>query len=696
MKRLLGLLILSATGLLAQRAETIPFLGVMLPANETPPITDASSANAIIWVHVVRDATGAVQSGSVDFNIATKFSGAVTVTGLHIHNAAAGVAGPIVIPTDVNGTDKSIAVDTTGKVNIVKQVQFPTTTPALPNSVIQDLLANPQNYYVNIHTTDHPSGAMRAQLLPADMTIVMGQMNTKNEVPPVPLTASGIATVVVLRGRNTDGSVGAAEAIFNLDYTGFDPGTVFTGFHIHNGAAGVNGSVIINTGIGPGAASVPADATGAGNLTYTVAMSPLDATFATEVGTVNSLFATPGNQYINIHTTTFGGGVMRDQLRTAETATIRVNMLASNETPPIAGLNANAFAAPTVAFIRNSDGTVAAGSVIFDVNFRGFPASTTITGLHFHSGAAGAPGPVVIDSTVNATGNRVVSDTGNGNIYRIVNVTTPAGLAALNGIVQNPAGYYINMHTTVNPGGAVREQLGTALGKPAVGGVAATASTLTTVAPGSIISIYGTDLSGFDSGLTGFSGITALSTAMNGVSVTVGGAKAPLYFVSRTQINAQVPFETAAGSQPVVVTTPSGASTSFNVTVAAVAPSVFIVDGNGTGAIIKNNDGSLITPSNPAKAGDVLLIYTTGLGQTTPAVQTATLVVPPAAAFNNTAPVTVSIGGQNAAIAYSIASPGFAGLYQTAVTVPSGVTGSAKLTMSAGGAQSNTVNIQVQ
>ena len=103
---------------------------------------------------------------------------------------------------------------------------------------------------------------------------------------------------------------------------------------------------------------------------------------------------------------------------------------------------------------------------------------------------------------------------------------------------------------------------------------------------------------------------------------------------------------------------------------------------------------SLVSAENPAKAGDVVLIYLTGLGQTTPALQTGNL--QPGTGFNNTSTVTVTIGGQNAPVAYSIASPGFAGLYQIAVTVPSGVTGAADLVVKSGTATSNTVKINVQ
>jgi uncharacterized protein (TIGR03437 family) len=695
-----GLLLLSALGLMAQSVDTIPFLALMQPGNEVPAITDTSSGNAIIWVHVVKDATGTITSGSVDFDVSTKFSGAVTATAMHIHNGAAGVSAGVVIPTDLS-TANSPTIDATGKTRIQKQVQFPAAAP-LTVSLIADLLANPQGYYVNIHTTDHPGGAMRGQLLRADMKVLMAMMNPKNEVPPTGVNASGVASVLLLRGRDATGAVGAATAIFNMDYTGFDAsaGTSFTGFHIHSQTAGNNGSVVINSGIS-GAAPVAVDPSGSGNLNYLIPMSPLDASWATagingELNTVNSLFDTPANQYINAHTDKFGGGVMRDQMRNTEQSVFQVTLLPSNEVPPVTGLTATGPSRVPVYLLRNADGSVAAGATLFDVNVRGFPAPTTFTGLHIHDAGPGTNSGVVFPSGLDGAANKVVSDTGNGNIFRLVNVSTSAAIAKLNALVQNPNGFYLNVHTTVNGGGAAREQLMPALAKPTVGGVTAVSSTLTTVAPGGIMSIFGTNLSPLTSDLSGFAGITALTTALDGVTVTIGGVKAPFYFTSPAQINVQVPFEVAAGPQSVVVTTAGGASTAFTVTVASVAPSIFIVDTNGTGAVVKNSDFSLITAANTAKAGDAIVIYSTGLGQTTPAAQTGVLLLPPSTGFNNTGTVTVTINGQNAPVIYSIASPFFAGLYQTAVTIPSGVTGSVPVILSSGTAKSNTVNIALQ
>src|SRR5260370_34193742 len=157
---------------------------------------------------------------------------------------------------------------------------------------------------------------MRGQLTRADMVVLMGLMSPQNETPPVNSNASGVATVVVLRTRDNAGNPLEAEALFNVQYTGFPPNTTFTGFHIHNGPAGVAGPVTLNTGIGGGANSVAADPTGTGNVNYPVPVTPADANFVAEVNTVNGLFDNPNAFYINLHTTVNAGGEIRSQMRT--------------------------------------------------------------------------------------------------------------------------------------------------------------------------------------------------------------------------------------------------------------------------------------------------------------------------------------------------------------------------------------------
>lgn len=691
---LFGLVFLSTLGLWADTAETIPLLTILSPANEAPPVTANASGSALILVHVVRDDSGAIKSGSVDFNVSVRFPGAVTVSGLHIHKAPVGVSGPILIPTDV----RSEAVDSTGRSTLLKQVQFPADSGEPSLNTLRDLLNNPSDFYVNLHTTDNPGGVMRGQLLGAQMTVLMGLQSPANETPPLTgLTSSGISTVTVFRAINSSGNLAAATVIFHLEYTGFVPGTTFTGFHIHKGLAGVAGPVTINTGIGSGAASVAASDSGTGVLgDYTVVVSPADASFAAEADTINGLFDNPNGFYINTHTSVNPGGEVRSQLHATDKATLQVALSPANETPPVTGLTASGTTAVTVYTVRNADGNIVAGTIIFDVNYRGFPANVSITGLHIHQEQAGKAGPIRFPTDVGKPA--VTSATGSGNIYKSVTVATADALTALNALVQDPSGFYENLHTTDNPGGAIRSQLVTTpAGKPVVGSVTSAATTtLRTVAPGEIVSVYGSSLATFVSDLSGFFQPTALPTGLNGVSVTVAGIKAPLYYVSPLQVNAQIPLEVASGQQPVVVTTAGGSSTALNFAVANAAPAIFVDQGSGLAAIIKNNDGSLITSGNPATAGDILLIYSTGLGQTTPTLRTGSLQSPTGGSFNNTVDVAVTIGGQTARVIYSIASPGFAGLYQTAVVVPSGVTGTSAVLLRVGTVASNSVNIAVR
>lgn len=682
-------LLTCATGLLADTAESYPFIANMTTANEVPATTVNARGNALIWVHVIRDPKGNIASGSVDFNVAYNFATPTSIVGLHIHGGAAGANGSVLIDTGISAA-APLTMDPSGKAVVSKQVQFPgAPNPTL--AVIQDLLANPAGYYVNLHTPENPGGAIRSQLAPADMKILMGVMSPANEVPPVTgVTSSGIPTVTVFRNLDNQNNVTSAWVTFALNYTGFAADAPFTGFHIHSGAAGTNGPVIINTGI----TGATAGSSGAGSLLFNVPVSPSDATFAAEAATVNGLFDNPNGYYINIHTMANPGGEMRAQLRNTDRMDFQVNMLPANEVPAITGLNASGSANMSFYTLRGPDGAIVAGTTVFDVNFRGFPAGTSFTGLHIHDGNAATNGAVTINTGV-ATGS-LISDSGSGNAYKVVTVSAAPGIATLNSISLNPENAYVNMHTTVNAGGAMRCQIGPAIAVlPQVNAVTSNPDTKTaTLAPGEIFSLYGLNLAKYTSDLGGTYQLTALPSSLNGVSVTVGGKTAPLYFVAPFQINGQVPVDVANGQQPVVVTNANGASTPLNVPVAVAAPAIYVDAGSGAAAILRNADYSLVASDNPARAGDVLLVYLTGLGQTTPPLATGSL--QSGATLNRTGPVTATIGGKDAPVVYSIASPGFAGLYQVALTVPAGVNGKSQLVIFAGPAASNTVSVPVQ
>lgn len=228
-------------------------------------------------------------------------------------------------------------------------------------------------------------------------------------------------------------------------------------------------------------------------------------------------------------------------------------------------------------------------------------------------------------------------------------------------------------------------------GSPVVEGIlsAVLDTSSTSLAPLGLFTIFGTNLAP----VAAIAGGNTLTDTLGGATVEVEGARVPLLYVSPTQINAQLGSDVTSGPKPLIVNNGGGASPPVTATVAPVAPAIFFRTAGG--AVVKNADFSLVSASNPARAGDVLVIYFTGGGQTNPRIVSGGVVgFPPLA---ETAPASVTIGTRAAEVLYSAASPGFVGLYQAAVRMPSGVApGNAPVILSMGGASSNTVMIAVQ
>ena len=145
------------------------------------------------------------------------------------------------------------------------------------------------------------------------------------------------------------------------------------------------------------------------------------------------------------------GGATAKKPALSATPVFKLNLKSSQEVPPIKGLKADAVGSVTFDLERSSAGAINSGEVIFYFNYS-FPGSVNITGLHVHQGAKGANGPVVVNSGVAS----FTDADGQGNITTVVTGTSPATLQA---ILDNTRNYYVNLHTNVNPGGALREQM---------------------------------------------------------------------------------------------------------------------------------------------------------------------------------------------------------------------------------------------
>jgi uncharacterized protein (TIGR03437 family) len=162
---------------------------------------------------------------------------------------------------------------------------------------------------------------------------------------------------------------------------------------------------------------------------------------------------------------------------------------------------------------------------------------------------------------------------------------------------------------------------------------------------------------------------TPLPPDLGGVSVSIGGIAAPLLYVSPSQINLQVPFETPLGSAAITIDTPSGTANPGQITVTAAAPAIFRY-GLQQGAI-ETPDGNLAASGGePAHPGEYISIYCTGLGDVTnrPADGAP---VPPGPPYSETLITpAVTIGRVPAVVQFSGLAPGYAGLYQVNVLVP--------------------------
>jgi len=209
------------------------------------------------------------------------------------------------------------------------------------------------------------------------------------------------------------------------------------------------------------------------------------------------------------------------------------------------------------------------------------------------------------------------------------------------------------------------------------------------VAPGSIVSIFGTNLAAS----TAVASTIPLSTELSDVtSVAFNNIPAPLYFVAGTQINAQLPWNVlpegmTSGTVNVEVTRGTGTSAAQSVTIVPAAPGIFTVSNNGLGQAFAydNTTGAVAGPAGTKigsfkvtpislSSGDPLIIACTGLGSVNQTL--ANGVAAPNATYKTLLTPTVLIGGVPAKFIYSVLSPQYVSEYQIGVipdpTTPTG------------------------
>ncbi|HWR52740.1 MAG TPA: SBBP repeat-containing protein [Bryobacteraceae bacterium] len=216
------------------------------------------------------------------------------------------------------------------------------------------------------------------------------------------------------------------------------------------------------------------------------------------------------------------------------------------------------------------------------------------------------------------------------------------------------------------------------------------------ISPGSLISIFGRDLADGEEQAQSI----PLPFIARGVSATVDGVPAPLFYVGPAQINLQVPWEVRPGVRRVEVVTASGERASAFFQVQTASPVIAVIPGTSR-AIAINEDQSLNGVDNPAPSRSVITVYLIGQGpvSTPPVTGGASPFSPLARA---TLPASVLIGSDTTAdfpytagLEYLGLTPGMVGLAQANIRLPDLPGGDYRLVLTTGDARSNVVTVSV-
>jgi hypothetical protein len=311
-------------------------------------------------------------------------------TASHIHEGAAGIAGPpvVTLPTPADGFfEGCVAAD---------------------GALLQTIIDDPAGYYVNIHTAEYPDGAVRGQLrVPPDYLVA--ELSGTREVPgPGDPDGVGFADVTV--------DVPAGQLCANILVEGI---AAATAAHIHSGAVGVAGPVVV---------TLPTpDATGQAE----GCVDGLDPVM------LQAIVDGPTAYYVNVHNAEYPDGAVRGQLSNPELVREVFATLTGDAEVP--GPGDPDGAGEAFLLLRPDLGQVCGFLQVTDI--------AAATAAHIHAGEAGVAGDVVVTLlTPNAEG---ISD-------GCVDGVDPALLDA---IIASPESYYVNVHTADYPAGALRGQL---------------------------------------------------------------------------------------------------------------------------------------------------------------------------------------------------------------------------------------------
>jgi uncharacterized protein (TIGR03437 family) len=180
------------------------------------------------------------------------------------------------------------------------------------------------------------------------------------------------------------------------------------------------------------------------------------------------------------------------------------------------------------------------------------------------------------------------------------------------------------------------------------------------------------------------------------VDVSFNGVQAPIFSVSNVagteQVTVQVPTETNPGQANVTVRVSGGSTTINNVPISAVQPGIFETpDANGRKiGVVTRPDGSFVSPANPARKGETVQVYMTGLGDVSPASATNRAGIPGQTVL---APIIVGVNNAGVPMISAQCAPGMIGVYTITFVVPSDAPSGSAIPLSFAAAGPDGINV---
>lgn len=383
---------------------TMLFRAHLSGANDWPVVT--SGASGQVLGHYVGDSLQIIGSFTdLESPVATSIAG-----GAHLHTAWAGQNGPVIFPLGLSLSADSLA----GTFPLADNVYY-------PNEAQRTQLAA-RGIYVNIHSTMHPAGEIRGQLLPESQAVFTAFLNGNQQIPSVVSTGRGMVKVEWMGDRMTaSGSFQGLMSGLNTAIAG--------GSHLHAGYPGQSGPVIF-----------PLAADQSGTDTSGVYL-PANNTFAIGSGAADTL--TDRFFYVNVHSMQYPGGEIRGSVL-AEAESYFLAPLSGASQPEGMITDATGMVAGEV---TDSTVTLIGSFMDLESDF----AAAVAGGMHLHTALAGSNGPII--ARINT---EIADDNRSGELLADSNrIQLSSGLTD----TLRSRMVYANIHTVDAPGGAIRGQM---------------------------------------------------------------------------------------------------------------------------------------------------------------------------------------------------------------------------------------------